>query len=1342
MDPSKRKIKDMPSRKLPDLTDVTVVGTPLPQASSTVDRKSLLHGKARRSNPDDPNSKHRQLNFDQSIATHATEQESSLGIIQNISDLLDGNTLDDLRSNGDCPEREREIARNLLKKCDMGSSVSLDSQFKSDKENNVNSSNLTKICSASNRPKNTQSANQNHRRISQYSDADGKSNSTASVSFEPNEISARSSELNKTPEKTDPFPSNDFSGISYNSNLAEIMQQYGDEDFVSGSKAGSQILADEISWKKNQLPPVPLNNNNDRNRLEHSCFSGIVGGDVTIDETRISAGEFFRQNGGNIGHLSASTFSDRVSLGLDIKSPKRRTKLRPLVDQTSTTEDGKESKSADQTKDPSVMSLTSIAQILQDLESATPQRLADQMLEAGKKKRRHRSEKVESASNTYTILPSSRASLPASVNNTMRKENFPKDVTTSANKLSLGGKDLKESEIKHFDELLDKANFIDPKLRKLLNMSVDEIFQEQSKASENQPDDHMLSQLSQDKSFAVSLPRADLSVMPPPRQLSYMPKSRVKLPSFTSVNNESSLIADSKLSHASDPTMMNTNSTNEEVTLMEASTKSQSFETKKVRIGKKTQEICTCLVNIPREADFELLNETDRWIICRLKLGQIQGEKENIKLEVPHEDILIEPDAKKSFKIGVRMPHMGKLTIATFQIHCSDMVTRAHWTIKHLMCFVPEELDIKISLPSQDRQIDFGTITDDSSSSLTFTLENKNTIDIPVVLRLNQGNPQLFNFGDCLDETLGSTRNLRDTFCTTLKPKQPVSIDIDFKGMSLQSFGDKAVQTGMHNIEAKLEVSVCSKENGEYPIEEVSLRGSVGCCKLDIVDTQFPMTIQPKVEKTLSLVNSGSVAVSAMANVVQSKEDQSECRDFLVFPNNIVLNGGEKLALQILYKPENNKTDIERHAMIKIAVGNKVSFYPVIGEKFLETEQVSGDSFHLQRSETPQRLRPITSPTSPHHSLVFNRSGNSGRYSPGSTASGGTTNETVIPIRATHTALVWGSIKIGRSDTKSLTIRNTSNNKIKLLVTIEAEDQNFKILKDRAVVSTTALSLQGMESKTLYILFAPNHPRAAAGKLIFSNYSSLQDKRKISGLGKRVQLFGYGGFGRIEISEAMKDTSGQMWLSLGKFNSSGILHGKIKLHNSGDLTCFTKIKLAPKALYPSVTSSWFIDPTELILAPDEVRWVSLEFKPRRDDITMIHQTGVIHVGSLKMIYGDEPTRLRIRRLHNKLKDSGQLYDKNDDQTDDFKDVILQISKAFPGEAFTQDLRLIGDSVQNIGDLCKGIVQSEVKLTIEMNADETMSVLQDNMDESQAFYSLCSDHDDESHYGGESFLPAD
>lgn len=57
--------------------------------------------------------------------------------------------------------------------------------------------------------------------------------------------------------------------------------------------------------------------------------------------------------------------------------------------------------------------------------------------------------------------------------------------------------------------------------------------------------------------------------------------------------------------------------------------------------------------------------------------------------------------------------------------------------------------------------------------------------------------------------------------------------------------------------------------------------------------------------------------------------------------------------------------------MIRITVGNKVSFYPIIGEKGTETEQYGSESFmQLQRSETPQYLRSVSTPSSPHHSVI------------------------------------------------------------------------------------------------------------------------------------------------------------------------------------------------------------------------------------------------------------------------------------------------------------------------------------------------------------------------------------
>lgn len=56
-------------------------------------------------------------------------------------------------------------------------------------------------------------------------------------------------------------------------------------------------------------------------------------------------------------------------------------------------------------------------------------------------------------------------------------------------------------------------------------------------------------------------------------------------------------------------------------------------------------------MDIPRETDFELFNGSERWILCKITLNQIQGEKDNIQLDLPQDEILIEPDAHKLLKV-------------------------------------------------------------------------------------------------------------------------------------------------------------------------------------------------------------------------------------------------------------------------------------------------------------------------------------------------------------------------------------------------------------------------------------------------------------------------------------------------------------------------------------------------------------------------------------------------------------------------------------------------------------------------------------------------------------------
>lgn len=113
------------------------------------------------------------------------------------------------------------------------------------------------------------------------------------------------------------------------------------------------------------------------------------------------------------------------------------------------------------------MSLSTIAQILQGMEPAeTPGKL-DQIIDANKKKRRHREKNTNPAGDTYTLIPSSRASMPATT--PISKGKPGKDVTRSSlgNKLSLDSRNISEFDNNNFSDLIKEADLLQPKLNKL-----------------------------------------------------------------------------------------------------------------------------------------------------------------------------------------------------------------------------------------------------------------------------------------------------------------------------------------------------------------------------------------------------------------------------------------------------------------------------------------------------------------------------------------------------------------------------------------------------------------------------------------------------------------------------------------------------------------------------------------------------------------------------------------------------------------------------------------------------------------------------------------------------------
>ncbi|XP_061938216.1 uncharacterized protein LOC107995913 isoform X2 [Apis cerana] len=1219
-----------------DLIDVTVLNTPQPQATSTVQRKNTFESKVPDKNINEP--------INESIRHKSmTEKcdESSLGILNDMpSFLAEVSGLEEIEK---CDENnlnsEHELVRKLLQRCsDLKTTFTI---HDINKENDVNIQNLSDNINPALIDSNQiifQNENSSHSFI----------NKTSSVIFEPNEISARSSGLSRNSEKclSSSSSSKNLNTITFDTTTAELMAQFNNEDFRPASEMTSQFIADEASWQQNYSYALPTTST-EKEHLDLSCFSGVIGElDISVESCagrKVSIGEFFRRKCGNFGELSDNAV-ERPSLGLSVNSPKKKDQIIPLVDSTIVTEDFSIGSIASKDKtqnmqstmkdieEHSIMSLTSIAQALQDIDNGTPRRLVDQLIMAKKKRKSLRMQEENLIRDTYTLMPSNRKSMPITPSRDI--DNFKKDIglLNLTTKLSLDSKIINETiGIKH-------------------------------------------------------------SI---PRMLSFDSNSGVKANVEVAYQELKKEISNEKLS----------SSHNEDVI-----------------IGKNTEELCNCIVGLPRETDIELLNKSDKWMLCSLNINQIQGDKEIIQLSSPNNVVLVKPNSEKFFKIIATVMKMSKPIITVVNITVLDVVAKFEWTMKHIICFKPEEIDIDISNPLQKKELDFQYVVENSVTILPITIKNKNSINVPIKFFISQHEPVIF-----------SLENSAEPQYIILKTQDAYIINIQCKGILQKS--SEMQQQSLQRFDSTL---IIQAENNSVEknilIQEVPLVVQVGTFKIEVIETDLPLIIPNKQSKSLSVINLGTIPIVISATFSEDIDSKKNSKYFSIEPENIHMQPKEIGRFFITYKQQ--ILDIPKiYTKIKLTAAGNVQHYIIIGESSVCTE---GENENFPRCETPQYLPSVSSPSSPH-SMVSSKSSASGRNSSLSSVSGSTVAGDKIPIKTTHAALSWNSLKIGKSEIKEFTIRNTSNNKIKIQATISDNEKNFRFLREREAVGTTiVLVLQGSESRTLSVVFSPHHIGAASGKIIFKHYQSKREDSE-SLPSRQIFLYGYGGYSKVEISEVFKDTNGKMWLSLGMLNSESSLSAKIKLQNTGDLCSYVKIKLTPKAVYPTMISSWQVNPTELLLNPKEVQWVTLEFHPRKEDLALLQKSDVSHVGTLLITHGDEPTRLRIRRLYKKMKETGEL---NGNENETFRNIVHPICKVFSGEQLVSDVIPIRDSVQNFGDLCREIRQHEIMLTMEVCADETLSVLHDNPDESQMFYSLYSENSHVYDGNAESFLPSE
>ncbi|KAL9699326.1 hypothetical protein quinque_002767 [Culex quinquefasciatus] len=298
----------------------------------------------------------------------------------------------------------------------------------------------------------------------------------------------------------------------------------------------------------------------------------------------------------------------------------------------------------------------------------------------------------------------------------------------------------------------------------------------------------------------------------------------------------------------------------------------------------------------------------------------------------------------------------------------------------------------------------------------------------------------------------------------------------------------------------------------------------------------------------------------------------------------------------------------------------------------------------------------------------------------------------VLPLKATHTEISWGSTKLRQNARKIMQIKNTSGKRLVIRACISGP--GFQL---GGIEQSEMLTLQSQECRTIVVNFCPTVIGPAIGCVCFQPPHDCHSQRVVT-------LYGYGGEASIKVEGIQKGPSGP-FLELGQARNLGRpLEKSFSLYNKGSLAAFARIGIDKKGLDQAfLATAVFVQPQKVIIPANSYAHIRVTFKPRRQDVEKIlqKQVDVLSITNLHIMWGDEPTRHRTRKIITTIKQN-ELQDRNKITP------YGSVCDTFPGERELDELDNFAEHMfETMHELFLTFREYELVLTVDRALDDSM-----------------------------------